>query len=97
MSILSQEETSTVLEEEKKYSAEDVYGRKVILYNDEFNSFEHVEQCLQKFCFKSRNEARKIALEAHNRGKAVCYKGSFEECETVAAKMAEQNLTVSVE
>ena len=98
LSILSQStKEGTAVEEKKKYSTEDVYGKKVILYNDEFNSFDHVEECLRKICFKSKSEAKKIALEAHNKGKSVCYKGSLEECETVASLMAENNLTVSVE
>ena len=96
MSIQSQEQKTGSIAE-KRYSSEDVYGKKVILYNDEINSFEHVEMCLRKFCFKSSTDARNIAMEAHNKGRAVCYKGSFEECETVAMLLAENHLTVSLE
>ena len=60
------------------------------------NPFDHVEECLMKICFKSKNDAKRIALEAHNKCKAICYDGSIEACETVAAKMGEEGLTVSV-
>lgn len=79
------------------HGTDDVYGNRVILFNDDFNSFDHVEYCLMHICFKSIKEANKIAMEAHSKGKAVCYEGSLETCETVAEKMSEQNLTVEVQ
>jgi len=97
ISMSTGSETKTREVAEIVYSAEEVYGKKVILYNDNHNSFDHVEFCLMKICFKTQDQARKIALEAHTKGKAVCYRGSFEECETVAEKMAEEDLTVSLE
>lgn len=82
---------------EYKLRNDNVYANKVILYNDDFNSFYHVEKCLMKICHKNKAESKRIALEAHNTGKAVCYTGSMESCETVAEKMGEANLTVSIE
>lgn len=81
---------------ETRYTTEDIYGNHVILYNDDYNTFDHVEDCLRKICFKSSAEAQKIALQAHTKGHAPCYKGSLEECETVVAKMEEEGLTVSL-
>lgn len=75
---------------------DNIYEHKVILFNDEINSFEHVEDCLMKICFKSKKDAKRIALDAHNKGKAICYEGSNEACETVAEKMGEEMLTVAV-
>lgn len=87
-----------IIEEETEVSTriDNIYEHKVILFNDEVNSFDHVEDCLMRICFKSQKEAKRIALEAHNKGKAICYEGSIEVCETVAEKMAEERLTVSV-
>jgi len=81
----------------KKISGTDIYGRKVILFNDEKNSFDHVEDCLMRICYKNKREAKRIALEAHNNGRSVCYEGSSEECETVSERMAIENLTVSLD
>lgn len=89
--------TEEITESKIKYTSDDIYGRKVVLYNDDHNNFDHVEECLIRICFKNKNEAKKIAMEAHTKGRAICYKGSFEECETVAERMGEQNLTVSME
>lgn len=76
---------------------ERIYHVRVILYNDEVNTFPHVESCLMKICFKSKKEAKRVAMEAHSQGKATCYQGSSEECETVAEKLASEKLTVSIE
>ncbi|HMV42946.1 MAG TPA: ATP-dependent Clp protease adaptor ClpS [Leptospiraceae bacterium] len=87
-----------IIEEETEVSTriDNIYEHKVILHNDDVNSFEHVEDCLMRICFKTKKDAEKIALEAHNKGKAVCYEGSIEACETVAEKMGDERLTVSL-
>jgi ATP-dependent Clp protease adapter protein ClpS len=87
-----------IIEEETEVSTriDNIYEHKVILFNDDVNPFDHVEDCLMRICFKSKNEAKKIALEAHNKGKAICYEGSIEACETVAEKMGDEKLTVSL-
>ncbi|TGN14406.1 ATP-dependent Clp protease adaptor ClpS [Leptospira ilyithenensis] len=86
----------TIIEDETEESSQNVYFSKVILFNDLINDFGHVEDCLMKICFKSKKEAKKIALEAHNNGKAICFIGSSEECETVAEKLSAEHLTVSI-
>ena len=77
-------------------TTDNIFGNKVILFNDDLNSFDHVEECLINICKHSAKDAKKIALEAHNFGKAVCYKGSMESCETVAEAMSTEGLTTSI-
>ncbi|WP_411821978.1 ATP-dependent Clp protease adaptor ClpS [Leptospira sp. 'Mane'] len=86
----------TIIDEDTEESFQNIYFSKVVLFNDLVNDFGHVEDCLMKICFKSKKEAKKIALEAHNNGKAVCFVGSIEECETVAEKLGAEHLTVSI-
>jgi ATP-dependent Clp protease adapter protein ClpS len=88
---------STEVIEDTELITESIYRHLVILFNDNVNDFFHVENCLMDICKKTEEEAVKIAIEAHESGKAVCYNGSLEECETVGEKLAEQNLTVSVQ
>ncbi|PJZ45028.1 ATP-dependent Clp protease adaptor ClpS [Leptospira brenneri] len=80
--------------EETKSKFDSVYFYFVILFNDSINEFSYVEDCLMKLCFKTKKDAKKIAMEAHTNGKAVCFQGSMEECETVAENMTGANLTV---
>ncbi len=85
------------INEETETTRESIYFQKVILFNDSINEFFHVENCLMKICFKTKREAKKIAIEAHEQGKAVCYVGSLEECETIAEQMGNERLTVSIQ
>lgn len=89
----------TITEEEKKSNLrnDNLYSNKVILFNDNINTFDHVEMCLVQICKHEEMEAKKIAMEAHSKGKAVCFTGSLEVCEDIGEKMGEKGLTVSVE
>lgn len=84
-----------IFEEDTKLKNESIYFYFVILFNDSIHEFSYVEDCLMKLCFKSKREAKKIAIEAHTNGKAICFQGSMEECETVAENMTNANLTVT--
>lgn len=89
---------NTIEETKESITSDDtIYQKKVILHNDDYNSFDHVIECVMTICHKSQREAETITWEAHTNGKAVCYEGSLETCETVAQKMDNENLTVSVE
>jgi len=84
-------------DELKESKLENIYFYKIILFNDAINEFTHVEDCLMKICFKTKREAKRIAMEAHNQGKAICFIGSIEECETIAEKLSNERLTVSIQ
>jgi len=88
-----------ITEEEQKINLknDNIYSNRVILFNDSVNTFDHVEDCLVNICKHEKSKAKKIAKEAHDKGKAVCYTGSLEVCELIAEKMAEKGLTVTVE
>ncbi|HMV77243.1 MAG TPA: ATP-dependent Clp protease adaptor ClpS [Leptospiraceae bacterium] len=81
---------------EVKEDISKIYRHRVVLYNDDINSFDHVIECVMTICGKNEEEAFKITLEAHEKGKSVCFDGSIEACETVAEKMGIENLTVSL-
>ena len=90
---------STITEEEQKtiIKNDNIYSNKVILFNDNINSFDHVEDCLINICKHEKSKAKKIALEAHNKGKAICFTGSMEVCESISEKLGAEGLTVTLE
>ena len=57
----------------------------VILYNCECHTFEDVIGILQKATGCTIDKGYAIALEVHTKGRAICFSGSREECERVAA------------
>lgn len=46
-------------------------GAQVVLYNDSVNAFDYVVGCLTKVFGHGESMARKIAMEAHTKGRAI--------------------------
>jgi ATP-dependent Clp protease adapter protein ClpS len=70
---------------------------RVILYNDEFHGMDEVALQLQKATGCDLETAISIMLEAHMKGRAVCYRGAREECHRVARILREIRLQVEVD
>ena len=70
---------------------------RLILWNDEVNSFDHVIYCLMKYLDYSENQSEKIAWEVHNEGKCAVLEGSFTEMEVYRKILQQEGLTVSVD
>jgi ATP-dependent Clp protease adaptor protein ClpS len=69
----------------------------VILFNDDFHSIDEVVLQVQKAAGVSLHQAFEITMEAHSKGKAVCYSGDIDQCEKVAAILREIKLTVEID
>jgi ATP-dependent Clp protease adaptor protein ClpS len=69
----------------------------VILYNDDVHSFEEVILQVQKATGFSMEKAIEITLEAHNKGRTICYSGNLEKCTKVANILKEIELHVEVD
>jgi len=91
--ILDLPEIETISDEETKAEPPWI----VILYNDDFHSFDEVIFQVQKATGASLEQATEITLEAHTKGRAVCFTGPLERCEHVAAVLRQIELTVEIE
>lgn len=69
----------------------------VLLFNDDFHSFDEVILQVQKATGASLQRATEVTLEAHTNGRAVCFTGPLERCEHVAAVLRQIELTVEIE
>lgn len=72
-------------------------AHRLILWNDEINSFDHVIYCLIKYLDYSRPQAEKIADKVHNEGKCAVLEGSFTEMEVYRKILQQEGLTVSID
>lgn len=70
---------------------------KVILYNDNVHAFSEVIAQLKKATGCSHAEAAHMAIEAHVKGRAVAFTGSFTACFRVSACLREINLITQME
>lgn len=62
---------------------------KVILYNDDWHSFDEVISQIIKAIRCSNTEASKKALETHVNGKSVIFSGEFKDCLHVSSVLEE--------
>lgn len=70
---------------------------KLILWNDDHNSFELVILCLISFLKFSPNNAEQTAWKVHLEGKEVIKTGSKDSLLPYKKLLEEQGLTVSIE
>jgi len=62
---------------------------KVILFNDEWHSFDEVINQIIKAVKCSYEEARSYAFEAHVKGKTIVFNGELNECLKVSSVLEE--------
>lgn len=72
-------------------------GSRVILFNDDWHTFEEVIAQIIKATKCSFNEARDKTFEVHVNGKAVVYNGELAECLTVSGVLEEILLHTQIE
>jgi ATP-dependent Clp protease adaptor protein ClpS len=76
---------------------EQVRTWKVVLYNDEVNSFDDVIVLLILYCQHDEFQAEQCALIVHTKGKYAVKEGPREEMTQIASALAENGLTVDIE
>ena len=84
----------TILEEEKTDIS---LGSRVILFNDDWHSFEEVISQIVKATKCSFIEARDKTFEVHVNGKAVVYSGEMSDCLRVSGILEEILLHTQIE
>ena len=72
-------------------------GSKVILYNDEWHTFEEVISQIVKAVKCSFAEARDKTFEVHFKGKAIVFSGELTECLKVSGVLEEILLHTQIE
>ena len=92
---------STQVEEQTLTLEEILAGLKevhrLILWNDDFNTFDHVIYCMMKYLDYTETQAEKIAWKVHTEGKCAVLEGSFTEMEIYRKILQQEGLTVSVD
>lgn len=87
-------EKSTVLHKDKEQI---IQNRELILFNDEFNTFDFVIETLIDVCSIEPLQAEQITLIVHYKGKCGVKSGSEIELKPAYTEMCNRGLTVSIE
>ncbi len=74
-----------------------VEGKQLIVYNDDFNTFDHVIESLIKVCKHDPVQAEQCTFLIHYKGKCSVKKGSYEVLEPMCTALLERGLTAEIE
>jgi len=87
---ITQKETNPeVLDEED-------FEHKVIVFNDDVNTFDFVIDCLMNICKHDELQAEQLTLLIHYKGKATVKTGSFNEMKLICEALLEKGLSAEL-
>ena len=70
---------------------------KLVLYNDDINTFDYVMSCLIEICDHNIIQAEQCAMITHYKGKCDIKKGSYSKLQVMKEQLIEKGLRVSIE
>ena len=85
--------------EHKEQEQVDVLSSKeyeIILHNDDVNTFDHVINCLIRYCDHTLEQAEQCAYIVHYRGKCTVKTGSFEDLEPRCTSLLKADLSAEL-
>ena len=74
---------------------DDIYV--IIIHNDDYNTFDHVIECLVKYCGHDTVQAEQCAYLIHFKGKSDVKRGAKSEMKKIYKKLKSCSLTVTME
>jgi len=74
----------------------DELGHKVIVYNDDVNTFDWVIKCLVEICNHDALQSEQLAMIIHTKGKAIVKTGELNEMENIAQALCDRDLSAAV-
>lgn len=85
--------------EESEILLEDLLDQEaldLVVFNDDFNTFEHVIQVLMKVCKHSHEQAEQCTLIIHYKGKCAVKKGSREELKPMCEAILDAGIQAAI-
>ncbi|MEQ9404130.1 MAG: ATP-dependent Clp protease adaptor ClpS [Cyclobacteriaceae bacterium] len=79
---------------EESITTEDV--RDLMVYNDDFNTFDHVIQTLVKVCKHDIHQAEQCTYLIHYKGKCSVKKGMYEELKPMREGISSEGIKASI-
>lgn len=70
---------------------------KLILWNDDVNTFDHVIKCLMQICNHDAIQAEQCALIVHYKGKAIVKEGEIETLADMCTALLDKGLSATVD
>ncbi len=97
MTVKAMATPSTVAPERSTQVVRKLYPNyKVIVLNDDFNTFEHVANCLMKYIpGMTSDRAWELTNQVHSEGQAIVWVGPQEQAELYHQQLRREGLTMA--
>lgn len=69
---------------------------RIILFNDDVNTFEWVIDCLMKYCGHDSIQAEQCAYIVHYKGQCAVKEGTLEELKPICEVLLEKGLSAEI-
>lgn len=70
---------------------------KLVVYNDDFNTFDWVIQCFMEVCNHTFEQSEQLSLIVHFKGKATVKTASFDTLKPMKDALVERGLSAVIE
>ena len=86
-------------QEKVAYSLEEILAlpNDLIVYNDDFNTFDHVIDSLIKVCEHHPLQAEQCTLIIHNNGKCQVKRGHYDKLASMCSALQNRGITAEVQ
>jgi ATP-dependent Clp protease adaptor protein ClpS len=90
---------ATITKKKTKSKVEELLSKpyRLDLHNDDYNTFDHVINCLMKFCAHEFEQANQCAHIVHFKGKCDIKYGDYDTISTIKEKLSGAGLSVTME
>lgn len=96
MNIRLEVEHEELVEVEVEQDTDLEGGRDLIVYNDDYNTFEHVIETLIKVCKHNPQQAEQCTYIIHYKGKCAVKRGPYNELKPMREGITERGIKAAI-
>ena len=89
--------TETFVKEEVELVEDLIGGFSLVIFNDDVNTFDHVTDCLVKYCEHSSEQAEQCSIIIHYKGKCAVMHGSSNQLKPICDALCRKELSAVVQ
>ncbi|GEO06510.1 ATP-dependent Clp protease adaptor protein ClpS [Adhaeribacter aerolatus] len=89
-------ETEIAFQEDVLLLEEVIDLKNLVVYNDDFNTFEHVIQTLIEVCKHAPEQAEQCTYLIHYKGKCTVKVGTYEELEAMCSAIHDRGISADI-
>ena len=71
-------------------------NHEIVLYNDDYNTFDHVIECLIAACDHTSEQAEQCAVLVHYKGQCTVKTGAFPDLKPRCSKLQDEGLSAEI-